>query len=400
MSQRQFRGDDTDKWYEGFGKGSEGALTISSNTTDATANTTVIGTSGATSATFGSGTGFSNGDLVLIHQSQGTGAGNWELNKISSGGGTTSVTMAYNLMNTYATGAQVYLLKQYSAVTINSGITLTGQGWDGSKSGVLAILANTSITVTGTISQTGADSNWASNAQANPSTGGGFRGGYGRSNTYPSGQVQSGESYNGYATSTAANNGGGGGAAGDDHQGGSGGYATAGVAGSGGGGGGGANGSGGSTYGQANLIIMHLGSGGGGGAEAGSANCSSGANGGGIIILISPTITVTGAIHSNGGIAQGDNHEDDKGVGAPGSGGSVLLKGKDITIGTSLVTATGGADNVGGYGRTGGVGRIHADYSNSIIGTSNPTIDTNLDTIYNNPPTRARGAFFMRMLQS
>src|SRR3990172_6753271 len=142
MAQRQFRTDDTSTWTDRYGSGSDSSLTVSADTTDSTANTTITGTSGGTSATAGSGTGFSAGDLVLIHQTQGTGFGTWELNKISSVGGGTNWTLSYNLTITYVTGAQVYLLKEYTTVDINSTKTLTGLSWNGTTGGILALLAD------------------------------------------------------------------------------------------------------------------------------------------------------------------------------------------------------------------------------------------------------------------
>ena len=111
MAQRQFRSDDTSPWAERFGNGSDGAGSAGSDV-----QTTFSATSGSTSATFGSGTGFADGDLLLIHQSRngGTTVGAWEFNKIASGGGTTSVTLAYATTNAYNTTAQVYKMKQFS----------------------------------------------------------------------------------------------------------------------------------------------------------------------------------------------------------------------------------------------------------------------------------------------
>src|SRR6266516_4851393 len=111
MAQRQMRSDDTSVWPDKFGSGADGAGSSPSNV-----QTSFSATIGSTSATVGSGTGFSNGNLLLIHQSRndGSGVGNWELNKLSSGGGTTSWTLAYSTIFAYDTTAQVYLMKQFT----------------------------------------------------------------------------------------------------------------------------------------------------------------------------------------------------------------------------------------------------------------------------------------------
>src|ERR1700693_2416055 len=100
MAARQYRSTDTSSWLEGFGNGSDSSLTISSPTTDSTANTNCTGTSGTTTLTVGSATGFANGNLLLIIDSRVGGVGTWELNKISSGGTTTTWTLAYALTAT------------------------------------------------------------------------------------------------------------------------------------------------------------------------------------------------------------------------------------------------------------------------------------------------------------
>ena len=67
------------------------------------------------------------------------------------------------------------------------------------------------------------------------------------------------------------------------------------------------------------------------------------------------------------------------GAGGGGAGGSVIVYTQTATLGTALVTATGG---LGGYntnafpipGGAGGVGRVHIDYLTSYTGTSTPTL--------------------------
>jgi hypothetical protein len=350
MAQREFRLDDTSVWPERFGNGSDGAISVNTST-DATANTTISAASGSTSATVGSGTGFATGNLLLIHQTRngGAGAGAWELNKVSSVGGGTNWTLAYATTQAYDTTAQVYLLKQYSTVTINSGQTLTGSAWDGSKGGIVAFLCNGAITVPGSINVDGK----------------GFRGH--NSSHLGAGTQGEGTSGSGSQSTSANGNAGGGGPAGGTAtaSGGSGGHVAVGAAGSGS--------TGGGIVGNTGLTTINFGgAGGSGGTQGGSAN-PYGGNGGGIVILIGKTITITGSIISTG--AFGDVHGDNQGAGGGGAGGSILLKGQIITLGSSLITATASSQELAGSS-----GRIHADYSSSLSGTTSPTIDTRQDS--------------------
>lgn len=387
MAQRQFRSDDTSKWADGYGTGSAGVLSQNS-ATDATANTTLTGTASSTSATVGSSTGFANGALVVIHQTQGTGAGQWELNKLASGGGTTSWTMTYPLINTYGTGAQVYLLNPYTTATVNSGQQFISQSWNGSKGGMIAILANQSITIPGSIVSSAI----------------GFRGGIGSNrsaNAAGHGQQGEGTSGTGTTTNTANVNGGGGTSGGGDGGAGGAGGALA-ATGTSGGSGQGTGGTGGNPTGSADLTSADFGGAGGGGqgesnAGSGAAGGGNGGNGGGFVLLIAPTITITGTIASNGanGGAGQNTHEEGSGGGGGGAGGPILLKGVNIILGSSLVSASagnGGANGgpSSGAGGAGSVGRIHADYAGSVTGTTTPTIDTRQDSSLN-----AQGGSFL-----
>src|SRR5258708_22131110 len=358
MAQRQFKTTDTSPWPGRFGTGSDGAASINTST-DATANTTATVTSGSTALTAGSGTGFASGNLILIHQTRngGTTVGAWELNKISSIGGGTNWTLAYATVNAYDTTAQVYLLKQYTTVTVNGSQTLTAAAWAGATGGIVAFLANTSITVTGTITVSGEG---CVGGTGNNSGSGSFCG-----EGTTSGITQ--------ARQTPSSNEGGGISAGNGGAGGGGGNGGSGTAATGGSG----QGGGGATAGLANLTVMVFGGGGGGGLDASN---SSGAIGGGIVLLIAPTITITGALNGNGLQGGAANW--------PGGGSavaSILLKGRNLTLGSSLITASGGAARAGvGTSGAGGGGRIHADYSQTLSGTTSPTIDSTLDTIFNN----------------
>lgn len=359
MAQRQFSQNDTSTWTEQYGDGSAGALTISADTTDSArsgyANTTISANLGSTSATAGSGTGFAANDLILIYQSRngGTGVGNWELNKISSVGGGTNWTLAYATIYAYDTTAQVYRLVQNGDITIDSTKTLTGVAWDGTKGGVVALLSNGTITVTGVISL---------NSK-------GFRGGIAVSGSAVAGYQGEGVSGASAQTNTANGNGGGGGRTSEGGGAGGGNGAAGGL-------GEALSGDVGATAGNVGLTVAVFGGGGGSGATGGGGGTSGvGGLGGGLVVLIGKTITVTGGITAIGA----DGGTSTTGSGGGGAGGSVLIKGQTITLGSTLVVATGGAfgNSSGIYdGGAGGTGRIHADYAVSISGTTSPTLDS------------------------
>lgn len=365
MAQRQFRTDDTSGWSDRFGYGSDGAYAPSTGT-DAPTDSACTGTSGTTSLSATNGS-FATGQLILIHQTQGTGAGQWELNKIASYTAGT-ITTAYSLINTYATGAQVLVMPQYSSGNIAGGVTLTGKAWNGTVGGIYAKFCNGTFTVAGAITLTEK----------------GFRGGA------DSGYQGEGSVGAGAITTAANGNAGGGGGnpvSGSGGGGGAGGHANAGTAGSSAGGSGGTAGTG--SLDNASLTtLLFGGAGGAGGADGGATNrCGLGGRSGGIVLIISKKITLTGSIALAGG--NGLNARDSSGGGgAPGAAGACLLKGQTLVLGSSLITApvnTTAGTGLGG-GATGGqpssVGRIHADYSFSVSGTTSPTLDSSQDSIY------------------
>jgi len=368
-----------------FGDGSDGTLTISANTTEAPIDSACTGTAG-TNTLSATNASFASGQVILIHQTQGTNAGQWERNSIASYAAGT-ITLATNLIGTYTGGAQVRVLKQYTNVTIDSGFTYTAKAWNGTVGGILAFIANGTVTVNGAISANGGAGASSTGSPAG-GTGGGFRGGAGQ-NANPS-QATQGEGTTGTGSaSTAANGSGGGGAGG-----------TGASHGAGGGGGGSAasgttpsnadgrtSGTGGSSSGTADLTTLTFGGGGGGGANDGGGGdtVGGGGSGGGIIFVIGATLTIdnsTGAITATGGA--GGACASDGGGGGGGAGGSILLKSQTATLSTTRVTAAAGAGGTGGSGGginggDGSVGRIHLDYYTSYTGTTSPTLDATQD---------------------
>jgi len=142
-------------------------------------------------------------------------------------------------------------------------------------------------------------------------------------------------------------------------------------------------GGGGGSYGTSTLDVIFLGSGGGGGGGhdndvAGGAAGVDGGDGGGIVYIVADTITVAGNIISDG--VNGVTANADAGASGGGSAGSIYLSAtaSNLTLGSNLVTALGGATgtpgvttNNGGGGGGGGVGRIRIA-SDSPSGTTNP----------------------------
>ena len=345
-----------------FGDGDSGALTISSNTTQAPVDSACTGTAAAytLSATNAS---FAAGDKLLIHQSRGTGAGKWERNEIA-GYTAGTITLTNALTNSYTTGAQVIVLEEYTNVTVNSTKTWTAKAWNGTVGGILCFLASGTVTDSGTISAIGK----------------GFDNGVYGAGSQDGAQAEGTSGAGGTRTQAANGSGGGGGkysATNDTGGGAGGGHAASGTNGTGANGG-----TGGGTSGTADLTTLTFGGGGGGGGGSTAEIGGDGGEGGGIIFIIGVTVDASGgtavsANGSNGGTPAGGAG------GGGGAGGSIFIKAQTATLGASKLTATGGAGGAGGaYGFSGGAGstgRIHLDYYTSYTGTTNPTLDVTQD---------------------
>lgn len=342
----------------GFGNGSDGVATLSG--VDAPTDSSCSGTAGTRTLTVSAGLAFASGNIVMIHQTRGTGAGNWEIGQVDSYSGTT-LTLKFNLVNTYtdsgASQAQVLVLKQYSKVTISG--TLTPKLWDGNTGGILAFLCSGITTITGTINANGT----------------GFRGGI-HNATESSTATQGEASIGNGTTSNAANGMGGGGATkvlgSNGAGGGGGGHSASGSTAPNQGVGPSLGGTGGGTGGNADLTTMLFGGGGGGATGQGNSGTKGdGGTSGGIVLGIGVTFTITGSITANGNTGNSANSVTE-GSGGSGGGGSVLLKARTVTLGTSLITATGGvANTTGGDGGAGGTGRIAIEAC-ARTGTTNP----------------------------
>lgn len=356
------------------GDGHNGALTVNISTTVNTyTKLTAAAASGQNVVSISNSTGFANNDLVMVWQtSQATTGttssssastnlssqpvGHWEFARIQILG-STKLTFSTPLRYAYsAPGAQVIRVPEYSAVTINSGASIVAQPWNGETGGIVAFLANATVTINGTIDANGS----------------GFRGGVYNNATVvttggsdldiaPPAAGQKGEglfvnrysaAYGGRGSFT---NGGGGGS----------GYKS-------GGGGGGHFGNGG-VGGNSDLALdenrsvggygggtiqyeptIRLVMGGGGGAGQGSSNTgAAGGAGGGIVFIRANTLVGTGSISANGASAQ--NVTNDAGSGG-GAGGSVYLRliGNAACISISANGGNGGSVTASEFGPGGG----------------------------------------------
>ena len=369
-----------------FSNGSDGLLSISANTTDAPIDSASTATSGTTSIS-ATNASFVAGQLIMIHQTRGTSAGQWELNKISSYVAGTITTVS-PLTYTYTSGAQVLVIEQHSGITIDSGKTLTAKAWNGTVGGIVALMSSGLCDVNGTISANGKGyrGGVSSTVQGDPADMG-YQGegnpGFG---TNPSPFV-------GYGGSINNNGNGGGGGCGRIHidaawhvaSGGAGG--ANGTAGAGGyqspsGEEGTVGGHGGLvTVGVEALTTMSFGGGGGAGGYGTGSYAGVGGKGGGIILVFTRQFSLSGSVTSsgyNGGNSSGSG-DGYAGPGGGGAGGSVLIKSKTSILGATKITAVGGDSGShlpsGGGDGGGGDGRIRCE-SCSLTGTTSPSLSS------------------------
>ncbi len=367
--------------YEMFGDGRDGTMPTSGNLdNDNGVGVGIVnsGSAGSTQITVTDAHAvwrIDPGDVVLIHQTQGTNAGCWELNKAVSdfGGGTGTYQLEKPLQCDYSSSgnnrAQIQRVPQYNECNVTGTVTPL-YSWNGSTGGIFAVMCSQLMNLTGNIDVDGD----------------GFRGGQGGPNIYDR-QGRQGESYTGLGISSTTNNlGGGGGGAGDPKP------HPSGPRGAGGGGGGYGSsgetptrtdrttpGTGGTSYGTTTLDELHLGSGGGGGgADSDPAHGiygGAGGRGGGIALVLSKEIIASGSITARGN--NGANSGPASGAGGGGAGGSIYLISSQIVINNVIATGGIGGDSAQdggslGDGGDGGVGRIRIEYCESFTGTTNP----------------------------
>ncbi|MDJ1468111.1 Ig-like domain-containing protein [Xanthocytophaga flava] len=357
--------------------------------------------------------GLQNGDLIMIIQMQGASitttddinygsvsaynnAGKYEFKYVTGiNSNTFRVNSAFANSYTVAGHVQVVKVPQYSTLTVNSGASMTAPAWDGATGGIVAIHAQTTITVNGTITvdakgfRGGAFHN-ASDAVTNPpytsyrstvNTNGGEKGegiaGNQSEYTALGGRYSRGAPANGGGGGNTHNAGGGGGANGGNvalwtgqgvmcntctgfaawaldpgytangntrttsQGGGRGGYTR------------GINDANATTTGPGNAAwgdnkrneVGGLGGrpltaapgnriflgGGGGAGDANSNSGGNGGNGGGLIYLLANTVTGTGSLSANGQNGSNTTNQNIDAASGGGAGGTIVIDATSIT---------------------------------------------------------------------
>jgi hypothetical protein len=334
--------------FLGMGNGASGTWTPGT-TTHAPIDASCSGTAGSNSLS-ATNASFATGQRIFIFQARGTGVGLHEDNVIASYS-TGTITTLYPLENTYtdsgASQAQVIVCPNYSGANIAG--TLTGKAWDGDKGGLMPIITNGVVTISGTLNLSGK----------------GYRGGAG----YATGQtgqnlsnVQGycGEGTTAASTQGAANaangNGAGAGGAGTDGNhasGGSGG--SNGTIGTSGEYSGGTPGAPGAVVGDATDAKIFMGGGGGGGTKHGANTTKAGAAGAGALVIYTRKLVITGTVNLKGADAeQGVNGDiTDWAFGGGGAGGFVLIRAMEV-VGADKILLSGGLGGVKYYSRVNG----------------------------------------------
>jgi len=336
-----------------FGDGSDGDY--SSSTIPTLTKDSCSGTAASTTLTT-SGSTFANDDVLLIHQTRGTGAGQWEINKVASGGGTTSLTLQealhYTFTDSGASQAQAIKILQYKNVSVSSG-TWSVPTWNSNVGGIFVIAVKDTMTLANTIPVNGGAGSKSSTVGGGGGSAGGFVGGGVNFNV----NAYCGEGTGGATTiKTTANGNGGGGAdhGGGDVAGNGGGHA---ISGTGGGGGG--------ISGAADLTTMTFGGAGGGCTQDYQPDGAQGGGGsGGIIILIAKNVVTSSALITCNGGSGGTNGRS----GGAGAGGSILVVCETGTLGTDKLKALAGSAGIASS-----VGRIAVHHSGTVTGTTTPT---------------------------
>ncbi len=350
--------------FIGWGAGTHG--TIPSAGVYDGLNSSCTGTAGST--TLNCSAALVAGDMVLIHNTQGSNYGEWEWNFITNVAGsvkTTLLPLSYTYSGSGSNRAQVVQAKQYTGGTVSGMISVNA--WNGTIGGIIPLVATGRITISST---------------GNITTGGsGFRGGSrhisgltGQSIPMQWGYTGEGTAGASFKASNDDANGNGAGAAGTGTDGnhsasGSGGNhaggATASDASNGGRGG-----EIGQVVGNAELTNANFGGGGGGASYHGNGTAgTNGGNGGGLIFIFAREVINLGQIESNGnngGYATGN------GAGGGGAGGGVFIKAMSAAIGNTFAAAgLGQGINVPTIGN-GGYGRIRVETCSTPTGISNP----------------------------
>ena len=304
------------------------------------------------------------GSEVLLLQTQGSGAGQYEIQEVSSVSGRTinfrsSLKYAYTYSG--GSGAQAVSVPNYKTLTVTSSGRIEASTYDGSTRGVVVFKAiKLQIDSGGKIEVSGK----------------GFRGGPQRQKGTWIGYTGESYTFSGYTQKgNNANNGGGGGSSycSCGESAGSGSYGTVGLNPTGRSCSKQPHGQNGNTYGDSALTKIYLGSGGGGGCRNDySCEYPDGENGGGMVFVEADTAILNGNIVSDGNdVSVGSSSRCDDTIGGAGSGGSIYFRARTLSSGNSnlglVFSVNGGSrtyiSNSRIYGSSGGKGRVRVDYS-------------------------------------
>ncbi len=315
----------------------------------------------------------SAGDEVLVIQmadSNPSVVGQYEFVRVQSYSAPTLLltdALAYTYNTSGNSLVQVVRVPNFTNVTVPSGVTLNAPAWrsSGNTGGIIAFRSSGTTTVEGIINANGRGYLGAQSGQ-----GEGYMGPRGTLSEFPNGNGggQGQTNVTGYGA------------------GGGGGHSAAGAAGAATSGG--IPGQGGLAVGIADLTRLTMGGGGGSGLGP-QFNCAFAGAGGGIIAIAAEVLEVsgTGRIRSNGANGAGT-----PGCGGPGpdtisggvgggGGGCVALEtNTSMTLGSSLVTASGGngtsGTNGGPKGGNGSAGWIAVRSDGTLTGTTLPAFGT------------------------
>ncbi len=395
----------------GLGTGRNGDVTFAANATpNVYTALTAAAAAAATSLSVASSAGYAAGDLVMVWQATGltqaassngtpaaidlsaSAAGRYEFARINAVTNATTIELTNPLLNAYAANqSQVVRVPEYKNVTINNGVVLAPQAWNGATGGVLIFFATGTVTNNGSV-----DANAA-----------GFRGGvYRNVVAAPRGcNALDGQPDLGFAskgeglvpTGYSAN------AVGAAGIGGRGVFANAGGggdchnAGGGGGGNGSAGGLGGFSYsgddgsrdvgGFGGAALSFVGGsrlvlgGGGGAGDSNNDKGTAGGAGGGVIYVRANVLAGSGVISAKGATPPAPAPADGwDGAGGGGAGGTIALRiATTATCGAAAIDIDARGGNGGdsddsptivGPGGGGGGGHVLLEASSSNCGVS------------------------------
>ncbi|WNG44794.1 MYXO-CTERM sorting domain-containing protein [Archangium minus] len=325
---------------------------------------------GATFIDVQSASGFTAGQLILVHQTTGlipvptsgsttsidldavdSSVGSWELARVSSVSGNRLVLTQPLIKGYAASVSQVVHVPEYTTVQVSSAGTIVAKPWDGSTGGIVAFLVQGTLSNAGTISASGAGFRGGAYVQDSSGAGGcsgldeiapkGAQRGEGIALAYGPTSTGRGNVSTGGGGGVCLKSGGGGG--GNWGRGGQGGFSHSSLD--------GARNVGG--QGGARLLYnpeeRFLFGGGGGAGHGADGKGGAGGNGGGVVFIRANLMLGAGTIAASGGNAQVSNSLTDGGSGA-GAGGSIHLRlvGQGACSGLEARGGRGASTNAGG----------------------------------------------------